>query len=149
PGSGWYPSSIRAGAKLGRISKQGDRYLRSLFTAGALAVIRYAKIYGTKHRPWLTALLARRPTKVAAPQPARRAFSLRYQEARGGPGHRTVGCARLRTVGDLSDRRRARFLDDLRRRTGSRQSGARSDCRAVCELVWRCACWRRAVRQYR
>jgi transposase len=52
--------------KLGRISKQGDRYLRSLFTAGALAVIRYAKIHGTKHRPWLTALLARRPTKVAA-----------------------------------------------------------------------------------
>ena len=52
--------------KLGSISKQGDRYLRSLFTTGALAVIRYAKIYGSKHRPWLTALLARRPTKVAA-----------------------------------------------------------------------------------
>jgi transposase len=52
--------------KLGSISKQGDRYLRSLFTAGALAVVRYAKIHGTKHRPWLTALLARRPTKVAA-----------------------------------------------------------------------------------
>ena len=52
--------------KLGSISKQGDRYLRSLFTAGALAVIRYAKIHGTKHRPWLTSLLARRPTKVAA-----------------------------------------------------------------------------------
>ena len=34
--------------------------------SGALAVIRYAKIHGTKHRPWLTALLARRPTKVAA-----------------------------------------------------------------------------------
>ena len=52
--------------KLGSISKRGDRYLRSLFTAGALAVIRYAKLHGTEHRPWLTALLARRPTKVAA-----------------------------------------------------------------------------------
>src|SRR5580698_10488534 len=52
--------------KLGSISKQGDRYLRSLFTTGALAVIRYAKIHGTRHRPWLTALLARRPAKVAA-----------------------------------------------------------------------------------
>lgn len=52
--------------KLGNISKRGDRYLRSLFTAGALAVIRYAKIHGTQHRPWLSALLARRPTKVAA-----------------------------------------------------------------------------------
>ena len=52
--------------RLGNISKRGDRYPRSLFTTGALAVIRYAKIHGTKHRPWLTALLARRPTKVAA-----------------------------------------------------------------------------------
>ena len=52
--------------KLGSISKQGDRYLRSLFTAGALAVIRYARIHGTGHRPWLTGLLARRPAKVAA-----------------------------------------------------------------------------------
>jgi transposase len=52
--------------RLGSISKQGDRYLRSLFVIGALAVIRYAKIHGTKHRPWLTALLVRRPTKVAA-----------------------------------------------------------------------------------
>ena len=52
--------------RLGSISKQGDRYLRSLFMAGALAVIRYAKINGTRRRPWLTALLARRPTKIAA-----------------------------------------------------------------------------------
>jgi hypothetical protein len=29
-------------------------------------MMRYAKIYGTTHRPWLAALLARRPTKVAA-----------------------------------------------------------------------------------
>jgi transposase len=65
---GLVPKQHSSGGKdrLGRISKQGDRYLRSLFTAGALAVIRYAKIYGSKHRPWLTALLARRPTKVAA-----------------------------------------------------------------------------------
>ena len=52
--------------KLGSISKQGDRYLRSLLMIGALAVIRYAKIHGTGHRPWLMALLSRRPTKVAA-----------------------------------------------------------------------------------
>jgi transposase len=37
-----------------------------LLTAGALAVIRYAKIHGARHRPWPTTLLARRPTKVAA-----------------------------------------------------------------------------------
>ena len=65
---GLVPKQNSSGGKerLGNISKRGDRYLRSLFTAGALAVIRYAKIHGTTHRPWLTALLARRPTKVAA-----------------------------------------------------------------------------------
>ena len=65
---GLVPKQNSSGGKerLGNISKRGDRYLRSLFTVGALAVIRYAKIHGTKHRPWLTALLARRPTKVAA-----------------------------------------------------------------------------------
>ena len=40
--------------------------MRFLFVAGALSIIRYARIHGTKHRPWLPALLARRPTKVAA-----------------------------------------------------------------------------------
>ena len=65
---GLVPKQNSSGGKerLGSISKRGDRFLRSLFTAGALAVIRHAKIHGTKHRPWLTALLARRPTKVAA-----------------------------------------------------------------------------------
>ena len=64
--------------KLGSISKQGDRYLRSLFTAGALAVIRYAKIHGTNHRPWLTALLARRRRRSP-----RSRWPTRSQEWRG------------------------------------------------------------------
>ena len=65
---GLVPKQHSSGGKdrLGSISKRGDRYLRGLFVAGALAVIRYTRIHGTKHRPWLTALLARRPTKVAA-----------------------------------------------------------------------------------
>jgi len=65
---GLVPKQNSSGGKerLGNITKQGDRYLRSLFCAGALAVIRYAKIHGTKHRPWLAMLLERRPTKVAA-----------------------------------------------------------------------------------
>ena len=50
--------------KLGGITKQGDRYLRQLLVAGALAVIRYAQRHGTR-RPWLMRLLARRPPKIA------------------------------------------------------------------------------------
>ena len=65
---GLVPKQNSSGGKerLGSITKQGDRYLRSLFTAGALAVIRYAKTHGTRHRPWLTKLLERRCVKVAA-----------------------------------------------------------------------------------
>jgi transposase len=51
--------------KLGGITKQGDRYLRQLLVAGALAVIRYAQKHGTK-RPWLVQLLARRTPMIAA-----------------------------------------------------------------------------------
>jgi transposase len=62
---GLVPKQHSSGGKnrLGSISKQGDRYLRGLFVIGALAVIRYAKIHGTRHQPWLTALLARKPAK--------------------------------------------------------------------------------------
>ena len=71
---GLVPKQHSSGGKdrLGHISKQGDRYLRGLFVAGALAVIRYAKIYGTRHRPWLRHcwrggqrrwLLSRSPTR--------------------------------------------------------------------------------------
>src|SRR6201988_833441 len=65
---GLVPKQNSSGGKdrLGSISKQGDRYLRSLFTAGALAVIRYARSHGIGHRPWLAGLLARGPGKVAA-----------------------------------------------------------------------------------
>ena len=38
----------------------------ALFCVGALAVMKYAKKHGAKHRPWLTSLMQRRPTKVAA-----------------------------------------------------------------------------------
>ncbi len=52
--------------KLGSIPKQGNRYLRWLLVAGAMAVIRYAQKHGTQKRLWLGRLMERRPTKVAA-----------------------------------------------------------------------------------
>jgi transposase len=52
---GLVPKQHSSGGKdrLGSISKQGDRYLRSLFVVGALAVIRYAKIHGAGIGPSL------------------------------------------------------------------------------------------------
>jgi transposase len=56
---GLVPRQHSSGGKdrLGSISKQGDRYLRSLFVAGALAVIRYAKIHGCVYRKLDSAIL--------------------------------------------------------------------------------------------
>jgi len=64
---GLVPRQHSTGGKerLGRISKQGNRHLRWLLVAGAMAVIRYARQHGTK-RPWLARLMGRRPIKVAA-----------------------------------------------------------------------------------
>jgi transposase len=64
---GLVPRQHSTGGKerLGRISKQGNRYLRWLLVVGAMAVIRYARQHGTK-RAWLARLMDRRPIKVAA-----------------------------------------------------------------------------------
>jgi len=64
---GLVPRQHSTGGKqrLGGISKQGNRHLRWLLVAGAMAVIRYARQRGTK-RPWLARLMERRPIKVAA-----------------------------------------------------------------------------------
>jgi transposase len=64
---GLVPKQHSTGGKerLGSITKQGNRYLRWLLVAGAMAVIRYARQHGTK-RLWLTRIMERRPTKVAA-----------------------------------------------------------------------------------
>jgi transposase len=48
----------------GRISKQGDRMLRSLLISGASAHLRHQRTRGVSD-PWLRDLLARRPYKVA------------------------------------------------------------------------------------
>ena len=64
---GLVPKQHSTGGKerLGSITKRGNRYLRWLLVAGAMAVIRYARQRGTK-RPWLTRIMDRRPPKVAA-----------------------------------------------------------------------------------
>lgn len=52
--------------KIGRISKGGDRYLRTLLIHGARAVVGTTFRKDVTPRPWLRDLVARRPTNVAA-----------------------------------------------------------------------------------
>ena len=65
---GLVPKQNSTGGKerLGHISKAGNRYLRTMLVVGALSVIRRAKQVGYTRRPWLTKLLERRSTKIAA-----------------------------------------------------------------------------------
>lgn len=52
--------------RIGRISKGGDRYLRTLLIHGARAILGGFKRPNLRPRPWLSPLLARRPVPVAA-----------------------------------------------------------------------------------
>jgi transposase len=52
-------------ARLGSISKQGDRYLRRLLVVGGTSVVKLAKIFPWKY-PWVAKLLAKKPAKVVA-----------------------------------------------------------------------------------
>ncbi|MDG4898848.1 IS110 family transposase [Mesorhizobium sp. WSM4976] len=52
--------------RIGRISKGGDRYLRTLLIHGARAVVGTLFRKDVSPRPWLVALVGRRPVNVAA-----------------------------------------------------------------------------------
>ncbi len=52
--------------RMGSYSKQGDRYLRWLLVAGAMAVIRHGRKTNFVKNPWLADLVHRKAAKVAA-----------------------------------------------------------------------------------
>ncbi|WP_198650843.1 IS110 family transposase, partial [Devosia indica] len=65
---GLTPSQNSSGGKdrLGRITKMGDRYLRKLLVIGATSLVRRAKHKPEAADPYLLALLARKPARVAS-----------------------------------------------------------------------------------
>jgi transposase len=65
---GLVPKQNSTGGKerMGRISKQGDKYLRWLLVTGAMSVIRHGRKTNFENNPWLADLVHRKPTKVAA-----------------------------------------------------------------------------------
>ena len=52
--------------RLGRVSKQGDRYLRRLLTVGATAVMRRLSGKTDGHSIWINQLLERRPFRLVS-----------------------------------------------------------------------------------
>ena len=65
---GLTPSQNSSGGKdrLGRITKMGDRYLRKLLVIGATSLVRRARYKPQAADPYLLALLARKPARVAS-----------------------------------------------------------------------------------
>jgi transposase len=64
---GLVPRQNSTGGKerLGGITKQGDRYLRRLLVAGAMAVVQQARRNPERY-PWIARLLGRKPAKLVA-----------------------------------------------------------------------------------
>jgi len=80
-------------ARLGSISKQGDRYLRRLLVVGGTSVVKLAKIFPWKY-PWVAKLLARKPAKVVAIAVANKLARIAWAIMSKGETYRP----RLRTV---------------------------------------------------
>jgi hypothetical protein len=78
-GLAWCRASTRLAAKLGRITKMGDQYLRKLLIGGMTVVIRSARRTKAPTFVRVNALLERRPTRlvsVALANKTARAFAI-------------------------------------------------------------------------
>jgi transposase len=87
---GMTPRQNSSGGKerLGRTSKRGDKYIRCLLVAGAVAVLRHARNRATKDAEWVRALLARRPAKVVAVALANRTARIAWAVMARGEAYR-------------------------------------------------------------
>lgn len=87
---GMTPRQNSSGGKerLGRTSKRGDKYIRCLLVAGAVAVLRHARNRATKDAEWVRALLARRPAKVVAVALANRTARIAWAVIARGEAYR-------------------------------------------------------------
>jgi transposase len=89
---GMTPRQNSSGGKerLGRTSKRGDKYIRCLLVSGAVAILRHARNRTTKDAAWVHALLARKPTKVAAVALANKTARIAWAVMMRGEGYRVT-----------------------------------------------------------
>jgi transposase len=87
---GMTPRQNSSGGKeqLGRTSKRADKYIRSLLIAGAVAVLRHARNRPTRDGEWVRAMLARKPTKLAAVALANKTARIAWAAMMRGDGYR-------------------------------------------------------------
>jgi transposase len=103
---GLTPRQFGTGGKqrAGGISKQGDRNLRSLLVCGAASRLRQERRRDAKDQdPWLHALMARRPFKVAAVAYAAKMARIIWAMLVTGEHYRGRGAAaRLAAIGEFT-----------------------------------------------
>ena len=97
---GMTPRQNSSGGKerLGRTSKRGDKYIRCLLVAGAVAVLRHARTRATKDAEWVRALLARKPAKVVAVALANRTARIVWAVMKRGAAYRAPGMTGMQTA---------------------------------------------------
>jgi transposase len=81
-------------ARLGSISKQGDRYIRRLLISGAHAVLQHAKQDRPGSAAWATSLLQRRPFKLVAVALANKTARIAWAVLARGETYRSAPEAR-------------------------------------------------------
>ena len=88
---GMTPRQNSSGGKerLGRTSKRGDKYIRCLMVAGAVAVLRHTRTRTTKDAAWVRGLLARKPPKVTAVALANKTARIAWAVMARGEGYRS------------------------------------------------------------
>jgi transposase len=78
-------------ARLGRISRQGDAYIRRLLVIGAQSVLRCSKV--ARSDPWLQRLLAKRPRLVVAVALANKTARIAWAVMARGTAYGTAAAA--------------------------------------------------------
>lgn len=88
---GLVPSQNSSGGKdrLGRITKAGDRYLRTLLVTGATGLIRYARKDVPGKNAWLVELLDRKPPRLASVALANKMARIAWKLMTTGEAYRT------------------------------------------------------------
>ena len=79
--------------RLGVITRAGDEMLRSVLVAGATALIQHMRRGGKRVWPWLEALIARKPFKLAAVALANKLARIAWKLMVSGEPYRPMGAA--------------------------------------------------------
>jgi len=91
---GLVPRQNSSGGKerLGRISKQGNRYIRRLLVIGATSMLRYARARTAPGSDWVNSLLERRPARLVTVAMANKTARIAWAILAKREIYQTPGC---------------------------------------------------------